>query len=104
MANIHNVQSATTAARIDAVTSSAARRNDHAFPGDDATVRSSDSVEFSAHARELSAAARTEAGTESGPVRAHLVARIRAEIEAGTYESDLKAHLAADALARDLNG
>lgn len=62
------------------------RAGDDAHQIDDSrqALRGSDTVEFSAQARSVSAA------PEEAPVRQDLVNRVRAEIAAGTYETPTK--------------
>jgi flagellar biosynthesis anti-sigma factor FlgM len=68
------------------------------YPGDDASARPSDTVELSSRARELSKAA-----SNTPPIRADLVARVRQELAAGTYERDAKVNGAVDKIVQSLN-
>ncbi len=82
-----------------AATETASRRlADHHEPA--APVRTpgrEDRVELSTHARFLARLA-------ENPIRADLVADVKARIEAGTYETDDKLDRAIEAMLSDFNG
>lgn len=99
MSTITNLNNNSGAARTEGVNPIVPNRGSIQRAGDDATVRSADSVDISSRARELS-----EKLTLTNPIRQDLVARVRSAIEAGTYETDDKIDAAAEQILRDANG
>lgn len=98
IASINCNQCAGASPRIDTLNNAAGSRVASVRSGDDAGLRSSDSVNISSQARELSERAPTTA-----PVRKELVARVRAEIAADTYLSEDKLQSTADRIVKGLN-